>query len=386
MRIMIFIWNLGTGGAQGQTSLLADRLAESGHDIFVVTMYPGGQYWDWLQARGRVRLQSLLRSRPTGAARVWAGLSLGWRVLQLRRLMPKDQGIVVKSTLDINNLIAWLATRKLPNARLAWWMQMSDTIENWEGTLAYRLCKWVSRSVPLLIVNSNAGLAYYDAEGFCCQRHVVIPNGADTEVFRPDPEGRERVRVQWGVSRSDKLIGLVGRIHPVKGHTTFLRAASALCKQRNDLRFVVVGDGPEPYKGELRRLGTELALDKKVIWAGARSDMPAVYAALDITASASYSEGLSNVIVESMACGVPCVVTDVGDSSWVVGDAGVVVPPDSVEELARGVRVLLELDDAERRRLSTNGRQRIERHFSVRRLCEQTEEVLQSLAETTRGP
>ena len=139
-------------------------------------------------------------------------------------------------------------------------MRRSDPAENWEGSLAYRLCKCVSRSVPLLTVNSNAGLAYYDAEGFRCQRHVLVPNGADTEEFRPDPNARERVRAQWGVSQSDKLIGLVGRINPVKGHATFLRAASALCKERNSLRFVVVGDGPEPYKGELRRLATELAL------------------------------------------------------------------------------------------------------------------------------
>jgi len=91
----------------------------------------------------------------------------------------------------------------------------------------------------------------------------------------------------------------------MKDHPTFLRAAAMLARERPDVRFVCVGDGPENYKSEMHQLASVLGLDGRLIWAGSRQDMPAVCSALDIAASSSYGEGFSNTIAEAMACGVP---------------------------------------------------------------------------------
>ena len=192
MQIILFIWHLRIGGAQTQIAQLADRLAQQGHEVLVVTAYPGGENWVWLQDRARVQLRTLFTKRLEGAARVWAGPRLVWGILRLRRLLPKHRATFVYSTLDVNNLMAWLATRRRPRAKLVWRMAGSERRLTWAQALVFRVCQRTSGAVPLLIANSRAGLAYYDAEGFRCRRRLVIPNGVDTEHFRADPRGRQR--------------------------------------------------------------------------------------------------------------------------------------------------------------------------------------------------
>ena len=152
-----------------------------------------------------------------------------------------------------------------------------------------------------------------------------------------------------------------------------------LSKEDPDLRFVLVGDGSDAYKCDLHHQARELRLDTKLIWAGAGSHMPDIYSALDVVVSCSISEGFPNVIAEAMACQVPCVVTDVGDSAWIVGDTGVVIPPNSVDELVGGIKALLALNTADTNSQSASVRRRIEQHFSLQMLCEHTERVLQDL-------
>jgi glycosyltransferase involved in cell wall biosynthesis len=208
---------------------------------------------------------------------------------------------------------------------------------------------------------------------------IVIPNGIDIETFCPDREAGLRVRHEWGVGEHELLIGLVARLDPMKDHPTFLRAATLLARQNCSVRFVCVGGGPQDYEEKLRSLASELALNGKVIWAGARSDMPTVYNALDIACSSSIGEGLPNAIAEAMSCGLPCVVTDVGDSARLVGEARQVVPPSDPEAMAAAWADLLNLSPEERSALGMQARERIVREYSVAQLARRTEDALLGL-------
>jgi len=205
---------------------------------------------------------------------------------------------------------------------------------------------------------------------------VVISNGIDTERFQPDSEAGAKVRSEWGISPNTILIGLVGRLNPMKDHPTFLKAAALLSKEMEDVHFVCVGVGEENYAKELYQLTDDLGIAEKIIWAGGRSDMPAVFNALNIACSSSSDgEGFPNVVGEAMACGVPCVVTDVGDSAWIVGDKGVVVPPKNPEALKTAINELIDktnLDDYNRLEI----RQLIVEQFSVRQLVLKTKAAL----------
>jgi glycosyltransferase involved in cell wall biosynthesis len=117
-----------------------------------------------------------------------------------------------------------------------------------------------------------------------------------------------------------------------------------------------------------------------MIWAGPRADLPAVHNALDLLVSSSaFGEGFSNALGEAMACGVPCVATDVGDAREILGDGGIVVPPRAPEALAAGMIVLLDRLSFERASLSAGVRRRISENFSVETLVRRTKAALEAI-------
>jgi glycosyltransferase involved in cell wall biosynthesis len=205
---------------------------------------------------------------------------------------------------------------------------------------------------------------------------VVIANGFDTTRFYPDPGAGHRLRQKWGVAEDHYLIGLVARLDPIKCHPDFVRAAAMLARERDDVHFVCVGSGSPAYRDELQTLALNLGVGDRIIWTGELSGMREAYSALDIATSSSSSEGFSNTIGEAMACGVPCVVTDVGDSAILVGHTGFVVAPGKPAELAAAWRRLLEMPGADRAALSAAARDRITSEFSVEKLVLRTEAAL----------
>jgi glycosyltransferase involved in cell wall biosynthesis len=205
---------------------------------------------------------------------------------------------------------------------------------------------------------------------------MVIPNGIDTERFRPDPHSGRRLRAEWGADAAQPLIGIVGRLDPMKGHSTFLHAAAILRAKRPQAQFVCVGSGTAEFAAHLRRLADDLGLADRVVWAGERADVAAAYNAFDVHVCASDGEGFPNVLAEAMACGVRCVATDVGDVSWIAGDAGSVVPPGDPTALAGAIEATLASDTAQD---GGRGRRQIVDRFGVPQLVESTERALAGL-------
>jgi glycosyltransferase involved in cell wall biosynthesis len=244
------------------------------------------------------------------------------------------------------------------------------------------LRKWLSAKVDLIIANSQAGYRSFAACGYAVQRMIVVPNGIDTERFSPAAKERGELLCQkWTGRKNQTLIGIAGRIVPRKGHLTFLKAAALLTDVFPDVRYVCVGSGPETYMSELHKLSQELGIADKVVWAGWEHDMPAAYNALTIAnmITEEEQEGFPNVVGEAMACGVPCVVTDVGDAAFIVDDIGNVVPVKDPASLARAWEQFLTMPEAERRDLGQRARQRIEENFTISLLVQRTQAALSSL-------
>jgi glycosyltransferase involved in cell wall biosynthesis len=235
----------------------------------------------------------------------------------------------------------------------------------------------LARLASLVIVNSQAGRRYAVQQGVPAKKLVVIPNGIDLAKFYPDATAREKMRTAWKVRPDELLIGIVGRIDPIKEHKIFLSAAAKLRHTHPQSRFVCVGESiNRQYQEELYALTAALGLQQTVIWAGAHYDMLGAYNALDILTSASSSEGFSNVIGEAMACGVPCVVTNVGDSALIVGSSGLVVPVNDPAALLTGWLHCLR---RQRNELGIQSQQRISKDFSVRAVVDRTEATLMAI-------
>jgi glycosyltransferase involved in cell wall biosynthesis len=217
------------------------------------------------------------------------------------------------------------------------------------GRLSFRLNCLLAPFADVIICNSKAGRDYYLARGYPAHKTHVVPNGIDVERFKPSHH------------EHPLTFGLVGRLSPMKDHATFLKAAALV----PDARFVIVGSGDEAYARQMRDLAAQLGV--AVTWLPAQSDMPSVYATFDcLVNSSAFGEGFSNVIGEAMACGVPCIASDVGDSTWIINNPAQIFPAGDHAALARCMR---EFKPSETRF-------RIVEEFSVERLIERTSRLL----------
>lgn len=368
--LMFLVRSLERGGAERQLVVLVKGLASRGHAVVVAVFYADGAYETELAAAG-VRVIHL---RKQGR---WDMLPFLTRLL---RLLRKERPTVLHSYLGVPNLLAVVLKLFLPRIQIIWGVRASNvdlSRYDWLSRLAYVLECRLARFASSIIANSHAGKHYAVANGFPETKMVVIPNGIDTDYFRFDSEGRRVVRLAWGVGEDEILVGLVGRLDPMKDHPVFLEAASHIAREHRGVRFVCVGGGPADYAEALKQRAADLGLTNQLIWAGARDNMPTVYSALDIaSSSSSYGEGFSNTIAEAMACGVPCVVTDVGDSALIVGGTGSVVPSGDHSALAAAIQRLTDLPPEERQELGAACRVRIVSEFSVDKLVQRTEQAL----------
>jgi glycosyltransferase involved in cell wall biosynthesis len=347
--------------------LLSKRLCERGHDVVIAIFYPGGPLEKELSDT-KVRIQALNKRGR------WDVVGFLLRIIQVVREERPD---VLHGYLLEPNLIATILKPLFPTMKVVWGIRCSNLDHaDWLDKLSFKLNCWMSSFPDVIIANSHAGREYHLSAGYPAGKIVVIPNGIDTERFRPDPKARQRIRLEWGVGECEKLIGLVGRLDPMKDHPIFLEAAAFVAKKRKETRFVCVGGGPEEYRASLQTLARSLGLGERLLWAGPREDMPAVYNALDVAVSSSYGEGLSNVIGEAMACGVPCVVTNVGDSAWLVGDTGRVVPPKDHVALKNAIESMLDQGPHNPAQI----RQRIVECLSAETLVVNTERALLTLS------
>jgi glycosyltransferase involved in cell wall biosynthesis len=336
VRVLVIVGTLQTGGTEHQFARISDGLARRGHDVTVVSLWPGGQYWKWLDDRGTVRLQSLCKQKPE--SRVGTAIQLLKACVYLRRLTRQYRPEVMYSAHDLTHLVGWLALLGRRDVPVAWGIRASQVMSHWKRLVPLYLCRQLSGTADLIIPNSYAGRDYYQSLGFRGRRWEVIPNGIDTRHFSIDRAGGGRVREEWEVEEGEKVVGIVGRVSPIKGHRLFLRAAALLAQKDRELRFVCVGGGGPSYRKEMKALAERLGIAGRVRWTGVREDMPRVYNALDVLVLCSIAEGWPNVLGEALSCGVPAVATDAGDARRMLPDRYIVTPrsPSALAEAIAG--------------------------------------------------
>jgi glycosyltransferase involved in cell wall biosynthesis len=250
-----------------------------------------------------------------------------------------------------------------------------------------RLCARLSNLPSRIIYNSRIAAAQHGAIGYQLQNSLVIPNGFITNQFTPSLEARRSVRTELGVAENAILIGLVSRYHPVKDHGNFLHAAAILLKSNPDVQFVLCGDKVNWVNASLCRLIEELKLAERIHLLDQRQDMARITAALDVACSSSSAESFPNVIGEAMSCGVPCVVTDVSDLVWIVGETGRVVPSRNAQALADGMRELVEMGSEGRAALGEAARARVITRFPLKQIGSLYQTLYEEvLAQHAQGP
>ena len=375
MRILLFIGTLRTGGAEAQTVRLTEGLARLGVDVELRTMFPGGQFWDQMWSSDGIRPRSLYSS----VARSRAGrvLQILGAAVRLRRELRILRPSVILSSLYLSNLVAYRAWRGQPDCPLAWSIRCSTIPTTIPRSLYFKASRrWVSQ-VSAVVYNSHAGLANHLAAGFPAAGARVILNGIDSVRFRPDSARGREWRRRIGAGEDEALVGVAARLVEMKDHMTFLRAMARVAADRPGARFVCIGGGAAAYRRTLEEAAKALGIGRRVYWVGEERDMVGAYNGLDLLVSSSAAgEAFSNSIGEAMACGRACVATDVGDARRILGDTGLVVPPQDPEAMGKAVGRLLDESEEERRRRRQAARQRTEERFTVELMARETLELL----------
>lgn len=366
MKILFLIRSLNRGGAERQLVTLAKKLHSMNHQVSVAVFYGGGPLELELKT-SQVNIIDLKKKSR------WDVFSFYFRLLKMVNRFEPD---VLYSFMGIPNILSVAIKPFMTNTRTVWGVRSSDmNLERYDrfSLISYKIECFLSRYADKIICNSQAGLIYSSSNGFPDKKLRLIVNGIDTSHFKPDILLRTEMRSTWNVKNEELLIGIVARLDVMKDHTTFLEAISLVLKSVSQVRFVCVGDGTDQYKNELLKKASDLGLDNNLFWTGPLENMPSVFNMLDVlVSSSSFGEGFSNSIAEAMACGVPCVVTDVGDSAFIIGETGISVPKGSPKLLAKAILDIIERIQNEGSELNINVRKRITDNFSIDRLIERT--------------
>ncbi len=327
-----------------------------------------------------------VRERIEGLGVPVHGLGMRWgfptpatvrRLIALCRRLKPD---LMQGWMYHGNLAATLAAATSPGrVPLVWGIHHSLYDVRAEKVLTAALIRLgapLSAYPRRIVYVSRISADQHEAIGYRKDRRVFIPNGFDHERLRPDPKAYVGVRAELGLGPNTPLVGSIARYHPMKDHANFLSAAGLLAERDGDTHFLLVGPGVDRSNEELNARISASGLGERVHLLGQRSDAPRLLAALDVASSSSaWGEAFPIVIGEAMACGVPCVVTDVGDSAWLVGDTGTVVPPRDPAALAEAWRGLLSAGQEARAALGRGARERVVEEFALPEIARRYEEL-----------
>ena len=302
---------------------------------------------------------------------------------QLRTLIKSTEFNAVYGFLPTPNLALLIALTIRNRPVIAWGVRSSGLdLTQYRSKVKWTMLleKLLSRFADKIITNSKAAFQEYRKAGYPYSKLRHVPNAIDTERFKPHPKARNSIRNQLAISVEAPLIGLFARIHPMKDHTTFLHAAKLLVDVNPDVRFICAGGVHDEHSNlaiALKSSANKLGLDGHILWLGARKDPERLMGACDITTLTSDNgEGFPNAVAESMACGVPCVVTDIGDASNIVADFSEVVPPNNPQALTTAWKSALDKTVIERSHKSIQMRQSIIDRFTSSVIAKKNLDIL----------
>lgn len=371
--ILLCIDKLNRGGAERQLIEIADNLDKKKFKVHVLVLSGTGEYIPELLKKSHVTT-TLLQRKP------------GWRtiffVTEFLNTLLKIKPQVIYSFMGGTNELC-LGGARISGAKIVWGIRASDIDFRdfpLHTLLLHKSGAFLSKFTDSIIANSKAGRKFCIENGYPGEKIRVVHNAIDTHRFTPKPESGRELRKSWGVGQGDIAIALIGRIVPKKDPVRFILAALDTVSKFSSAYFICAGQGDKRYKTELAELVEESGLNNRFIWAGQHVDMPALYNSIDILVSCSaYGEGFSNVVGEAMACAIPCIVTNVGDSAKIVGTTGMAVPPRDHRALANAIQVMADLPEEKRLELGIKARNRIVSLYNKRMLAADTERVVASL-------
>lgn len=362
IRLLLTMPKLVIGGAERQMLALAKGLDPRRFEVHIGALAEGGGLWEACRRAGlRVHV----------FARAWR-----WDVRPALRIAAfcRREGIdILHSFLFFDGFYGRLAATLAGGIRT---IASARGIEYAAGSLRAGTERHLARFSSCVVANSKWMARRLHANGYPRAALTTIPNGIDVDRFAPGC-----VAPHAGLAEG-VAIGTVGRMHRVKDHATFLRAAALVAAERPRAGFVIVGDGPE--REATRELAGRLGLADNLALPAEVEDVRPYLAAMRVFVLSSRAESLPGALLEAMSCGVPPVATAVGGVPEIVAPArnGCLVRAGDAEGMAAGILGLLE-DETARRRMGDAARRTVCDRFSLATMIARYEDLYERLMRGT---
>ncbi len=305
-------------------------------------------------------------------------------VMRLARWIRESKPDVIHTWMYHANLIGSLAARLAGNVPVVWAIHHNaydPRVDKRRTMVVNRACAFFSRRLAARIVFcSEASLRTHKMLNYAAEKLEVIPNGFDLDQVKPDPTARVSLRAELGIPADAIVIGFAARFHPHKDHRNFIRAAERLHKLMPDVHFLLFGMGISWENEPLAAWIDSAGVRERCHLLGLRQDISRLFSGMDIATTASRSEAFPIVVGEAMACGTPCVVTDVGDSALIVENTGTAVAPEDPHALAEAWRSMIDAGPAVRQRLGIAARDRVQRRFALPAIVESYQKIYAQVA------
>lgn len=329
MKILHIITGLSDGGAEAVLYRLCTLDKNNRHRV--VSLMNAGKYGPLLRQAGiAVDLLNMPRSRVTAK-----GLFRLWRILR------HDRPDVIQTWMYHADLLGGVLARIAGIKQVFWGIRHSNielSNNKYSTVFIARLCALLSHIIPLRIVCcSHQAAQVHQKLGYDSKKITIIQNGYNPAQFFPNPTANLQIRNDFGIPTDALLIGMVARFDKQKDHATLIAALGIIKKRGYDFLCILAGSGLVRENIELTSLLRTHEVETHVLLVGPRSDIPNLMNAFDLHVLSSLGEAFPNVLAEAMACGTPCVTTDVGDAALIVGKTGWVAPTSDPVSLADSI-------------------------------------------------
>lgn len=362
LHILHVISGLGRGGAERTLVNLAIGLNRGPFKSTVVSLAGSGDFASELVGKG-IDVHDL--GFPIAVLPL-RGL------LRLVRLLRSEGPDVLQTWMYHADVVGLVAAKLAHNPPVVWNIRGSGRSRSEMGIRTWLVGKAaaaLSAHPAAVVVNSEQGRLDHSSMGYQPVRWEVIHNGVDTETFRPRKDARAMILHLLGLTDPVLIAGNMARFHPMKGHRMLIRAMDKLLETNHRMHLVLIGKGVTSESAHLATWRSQSRAAERIHMVGPQSNPEYWLAALDFHILASSGgEGFPNAVAESMACGVPNVVTDVGEASSIVGSTGIVVQAGASGALAEGISSMLSLGRPARAERGRAARERIVERFSLAKM------------------
>lgn len=377
LKVLHFTTTVGGGGAEQMLCNVVEEMGRRGvQSVVVSTTSSDGDN----SVRGRLEAAAPfydLESRSLMSPRMMRRF---WRILKDER--PN----VVQTWMHNSGVIAGLLARLAGVENVVWGVHSKDIFFGnprsvWRNFFNRKILGLAAKRIPRKIIScSQIGMRMHEHDvGYPGAKMIWIGNGIDTNRFTPNREARREWRRKLGIPPEAPVVGIVTRMNPVKDLPTFLRAAAELQRRRPDAHIVLSGEDLSEADAETLARAEALPDASRVHWIGYQPRVETVYPMFDVMALTSTTEAFPMVLIEAMSCGVPCVSTDVGDASVIIGELGKITPVGDAQAICDAWEEILDLDADSYQTLSARAREFSVERFGLEHCAARYQQVYEQL-------